>query len=107
MQETAQRYHRKSRRIKMGQPVRLRPCDAAGGAFEEVGSTKNVSREGFYFVTKREMYHEGMRVVVTLPYHWPPQSGDKEHVGQVVRVEVLDDGQRGVAVQLLALVGAS
>jgi hypothetical protein len=105
MQETAQRYHRRSRRINLGQPVRLIPSLPRGEFFEETGTTSNVSREGFYFFTKREHYQEGMRLLVTLPYHSPRDRRDCDYLGQVVRVELLDDGQRGVAVQLLSTVG--
>ena len=105
MQETAQRYHRRSRRVNLGQPVRLIPSLPRGEFFEETGTTSNVSREGFYFLTKREHYQEGMRLLVTLPYHSPPDRSDCDYLGQVVRVERLDEGQRGVAVQLLSSAG--
>ena len=105
MQETAQRYHRRSRRVNLGQPVRLIPSLPRGEFFEETGTTSNVSREGFYFLTKREHYQEGMRLLVTLPYHSPPDRSDCDYLGQVVRVERLDEGQRGLAVQLLSSVG--
>jgi hypothetical protein len=105
MQETAQRYHRRSRRVNLGQPVRLIPSLPRGEFFEETGTTSNVSREGFYFLTKREHYQEGMRLLVTLPYHAPPDRSDCDYLGQVVRVERLDEGRRGVAVQLLSSAG--
>jgi len=84
--------------------VRLIPSIPRGELFEEVGTTSNVSREGFYFLTKRDHYQEGMRLLVTLPYHCPRERGDRGYLGQVVRVELLPDGQRGVAVQLLSSV---
>jgi PilZ domain len=105
MQETAQKYHRRSRRINIGQPVRLIPSLSRGEFFEEIGTTSNVSREGFYFLTEREHYQEGMRLLVTLPCHSPRDRRDREYLAQVVRVELLDNGQRGVAVQLLSSVG--
>src|SRR5271157_1960949 len=53
MQETAQKYHRRSRRINIGQPVKLIPSLPRGEFFfEEIETTSNVSREGFYFLTK-------------------------------------------------------
>jgi hypothetical protein len=67
MQEIAQHYHRRSRRIKLGQPVRLLPSLPRGEFFEEIGTTRNVSCEGFYFLTRREHYQEGMHLLVTLP----------------------------------------
>ena len=105
MQEISRQYHRRSRRISIGQPVKLIPSQPRGEFLEEIGTTKNVSLEGFYFLTKREHYQEGMRLLVTLPYHSPRDRGDREYLAQVVRVEMLDGGQRGVAVQLLSSVG--
>lgn len=105
MQETARQYHRRSRRINIGEPVRLVPSIPRGEMFEEIGTTSNVSREGFYFLTNRRHYEEGMRLLVTLPYHFPRESGDHSYLAQVVRIELLDDGQLGVAVQLLSSVG--
>jgi len=104
MQETARQYHRRNRRISIGQPVRLIPSLPRGEFFEEIETTSSVSREGFYFLTKRQHYHEGMRLLVTLPYHSPRDRRDREYLAQVVRVELLDDGQRGVAIQLLSSV---
>jgi len=46
-----------------------------------------------------------MRLFVTLPYHCPRDHSDREHLAQVVRIELLDDGQHGVSVQLLSSVG--
>ena len=105
MQETAQQYHRRSRRINIGQPVRLIPSLPRGEFLDEIGTTSNVSREGFYFLTKREHYQEGMRLLVTLPYHSPRDRCDHDCLAQVVRVELLDNGQCGVAVQFLSRVG--
>ncbi len=105
MQEIARNYHRRSRRINIGQPVRLIPSLPRGNFLEEIGIASNASREGFYFVTKREHYEEGMRLLVTLPSHSPRERHDREYLAQVVRVELLDDGQRGVAIQLLSSEG--
>ena len=106
MQPTVRTYHRRSRRITLSQPVRLRPPSPGGELFDEITSTTNVSREGFYFLTQRDHYQEGMRLLVTLPYHCPPDRGDREYLAQVVRIELRDDGQRGVAIQLLSSVGS-
>lgn len=102
MQKIGQQYRRRSRRIKMGQPMKLASSDPRGEAFEDFETTKNVSPEGLYFTTPRECYHEGMRLFVTLPYYSPPDPRNHQYVAQVVRVELLEDGQRGVAIQLLS-----
>lgn len=104
MQSTARLYHRRSRRISLSQPVRLAPSLPGGERLEEITTTTNVSREGFYFVTSRDHYREGMRLLVTLPYHCPRDRSDREYLAQVVRIELLDESRRGVAVQLLSLV---
>jgi PilZ domain len=106
MRDIRQQYHRRSRRVTMGEPVKLRPSSPRDESFEEIATTRNVSREGFYFLTKRESYQEGMRLFVTIPYHSPTDLRNREYVGQVARVELLDD-ERGVAVQLLSTLTAT
>jgi PilZ domain len=101
---TVRTYHRRSRRIAVSLPVRLRPSSPRGELLDEITNTTNVSSEGFYFLTERDHYQEGMRLFVTLPYHWPRAPRDRGYLAQVIRIELLDDGKRGVAVQLLSSV---
>ena len=72
--------------------------------FEEIATTANVSREGFYFLTERQQYEVGMRLMVTLPYHSPRAPSDRVYLAQVVRVELLENGQRGIAIRLLSTI---
>ena len=102
MQEVRQSERRRTRRVRMGQSVRVRPSDPKDVPFDEIATTKNVSRDGVYFLTKRESYYLGMRLFVTLPYHSPVNPLNHEYIGQVARVDDLGDGQRGVAVRLLS-----
>jgi hypothetical protein len=102
MRETVPNYHRRSRRISISQPVRLTPSLPRGEFFEEIATTSNVSREGFYFVTKHGHYEDGMRLYVTLPYHSPGDHRNREYLAQVSRIQLLDNGLRGVGVQLLS-----
>jgi hypothetical protein len=102
MDNPGQPLPRRSRRVKMGQPVKLASSDPRGEVFEDFETTKNVSPGGLYFTSQRERYHEGMRLFVTLPYHSPTDSRNREYVGQVIRVELLEGGQRGVAIQFLS-----
>jgi hypothetical protein len=88
----------------MRQPVRLTPSLPRGEFLEEITNTSNVSREGFYFLTERDHYKEGMRLLVTLPYHSPRIRADSDYLAQVVRVEQLENGGYGIAVQLLTSV---
>jgi hypothetical protein len=93
---------RKSRRIHIGQPLKIRASYPSDEPVEETSTTKNVAREGIYFVSQIGTYFEGMRVFVSLPHHSPPDPQDREYLGQVARVDKLADGQWGVAVQLLS-----
>ena len=97
---------RRSRRIRIGQPMRVRASDPKD-AVEELNTTKNVAREGIYFVSAKAKYYEGMRLYVTVPHHEPRETQDREYLGQVVRVDKLQDGQNGVAVQFLTEVKPS
>lgn len=95
---------RRSRRVKIGQLLKVCPSDPKDEHFEDVSRTKNVSREGIYFITRRESYYPGMRLFVTLPYYSPTDPRNCEYIAQVVRVEQLGSGQRGVAALLLSSV---
>jgi len=93
---------RRSRRIKIGQPAKIRPSDPNDAQFEDTNVTTNVSRDGIYFVSKIGTYSEGMRLYVAVPHHTPRNEQDREYLGQVVRVDRLTEGRFGVAVQLLS-----
>ena len=96
---------RRSRRIRIGQPLKVRPSDPRDEHFEEMNVTKNVSRDGIYFLSKIPSYYEGMRLFLTVPYHAPSEPMDQEYLGQVARVDRLEGGQSGIAVQLLTSLG--
>jgi len=93
---------RRSRRIKIGQPVKVRPSDPDDPQFEETSVTMNVSKDGIYFVSQKRAYSEGMRLFVAVPHHAPRDPQDREYLGQVVRVDTLAEGRFGIAVQLLS-----
>jgi len=102
MQGSPAPNRRRSRRLKIGEPFKVRPSDPHGEVFEEISTTKNISREGFYFLTPRKAYLEGMRLFVTMPYHGAGDLRNHEYVGQVLRVDASQEDQWGVAVQLLS-----
>jgi hypothetical protein len=85
----------------MKQGLRVRPSNPKDGAFEEIGTTTNVSQDGVYFVTQRGEYSEGMRLLVTVPYHAPISQQNYEYIGQIARIDDLGGGQRGIAVRFL------
>ncbi len=107
MQQIRPQERRRSRRIHIGQPLKVRPTDPHDVPFEETATTKNVSRDGIYFLSKNKTYRAGMRVFVTLPYHFPRDPHDVEYLGQVARIEVLPDGNLGIGIQLLSSINAS
>jgi len=86
----------------MGQPLKVVPTDPGRGIREDSGTTRNVSREGFYFVSKKKGYQEGMRLFVTLPFHATGDLRNHEHLGQVIRVDAMENGEWGIAVQFLS-----
>lgn len=85
----------------MNQALRIRSLDPKDGPFEEIGTTKNVSQGGVYFVTQREVYYEGMRLSVTVPYS-ATGTQTYEYHGKVTRVEELGNSQRGVAIRFVS-----
>jgi hypothetical protein len=95
---------RRSRRVRMKQALLVRPLDSKDGSFEELGTTKDVSQGGIYFVTQREFYYEGMRLSVLVPYS-ATHTKNYEYHGKVTRVEELGNGQRGVAIRFVSSTG--
>jgi hypothetical protein len=82
--------------------MKIRPSDPKDTYFEDTSTTKNVSREGIYFVTRVSSYAEGMRLFVIVPCHTPKDPQDREYLGQVVRIDPLPEMQWGIAIQLLS-----
>jgi len=92
---------RVKRRVKISQPLRVRPSEPHGRQFDEVLVTINVCRDGLYFATRENNYEPGRRVFITFPYSNDPCAVNLEYIGRIVRVDKLPRGQFGVAVQLL------
>ncbi len=94
----AQEERRKDRRVKISRPLLVRPSDPKHK--EEVHSTLNASRDGLYFTTKAEHYHFGMRLCVIFGYA-PTDRCSSVSSGKVVRIDRLEDGSFGIAVEIL------
>lgn len=103
--ESGPQERRRSRRIRIGQPLKVRPSDPRDEHFEELNVTKNVSRDGLYFISELGSYYEGMQLFLTVPYHSPSEPMDQEYLGQVTRLERLGERRWGVAIQLLTSLG--
>ena len=95
---TAVKECRLTPREPLSEPVLVRPCDSLYP--EEICTTANVSRSGLYFVTPTKHYVVGMNVLVTLNFG-PDDPKHREQIGDVVRVDELDDDKRGVAIRIL------
>jgi len=92
---------RRKARLRLPQTVRVRPSEHRGRDFDEILPTLNTSRDSVYFASKNEFYKEGMRLFVTYPYSDGPGSLNRESLGQVVRIDDLGNGRRGIAVEIL------
>jgi hypothetical protein len=101
-EEVEKKYasQRRSRRAKIARPVRVRPSEPRDEHFEDLPISVNASKEGIYFVSRREAYYPGMRVFVTFPFSSRHDPMNCEYVAEVVRVEKLPNGRSGVAVHL-------
>jgi PilZ domain-containing protein len=92
---------RRSPRIKVAKPLRVRPAEARDGSFEDVPVSVNASKQGIFFTSQRTTYYPGMRVYVIFPYTSPEDKKNAEYLAEVKRVENMPDGDAGVAVHLL------
>jgi hypothetical protein len=101
--ETEKNYAelRRTRRVKVAKPLRVRPSEAQDEHFEDFPISVNASKEGIYFTTRRAVYRKGMRVFVTFPYTRAHDPMSSEYLAEVSRVENLPHGRFGIAVHLL------
>ena len=99
-QVTAGKDARRRERIKLSLPVHVRPFDARFIDIEDVGKVVDFTRNGLFFVSCMPHYLVGMRLIVTFPFG-ERASAHHRFLGSVVRLENLDGGQSGIAVQFL------
>jgi PilZ domain len=92
---------RRNRRAKIAKPLRVRPSEPRDEHFEDQPVSVNASKDGIYFVTRKENYYKGMRVFVTFPFTSAHDPMNCEYVAEVVRVESLPNGRFGVALHLI------
>jgi hypothetical protein len=96
--QTAVKECRLTPRENLSEPVLVRPCDSQYP--EELCTSVNVSRSGLYLVTATEHYSVGMNVIVMLNFG-PDDPMHREQIGDVVRVDRVEDGKWGVAIRIL------
>ena len=95
---TAAKECRSNPREALSEPILVHPSDPVFP--EEICKTANVSRGGVYFVTSTKHYYVGMNVVVTLNFG-ADDPVHREQIGDVVRVDELSSGKRGIAIRIL------
>jgi hypothetical protein len=91
---------RRESRTRVARPVYVRSAESSEVRFEEIRTTTDFSRSGFYFITARkESYRKRMQLNVI------PAFGcfNFEYLGEVVRIDQLPFGEHGIAVRLLRL----
>ena len=90
---------RQARRTDTKQLVRIRPVDPQFPP--EYCTTFNISETGLYLGTSASHYFPGMNVYVTSDFQ-PESPMNRSVMGCVVRIEELEGGQFGVAIQILS-----
>jgi hypothetical protein len=91
--ETKSADRRRQPRNELSQVVRIRPLDPTLPL--DSCQTFNVSQYGMYLSTSASHYCPGMNVYVTSDFQ-----PNNAMAGVVVRVDDLEDGRRGVAIQI-------
>lgn len=94
------RIHNRSH-LKM--PIRVSGYHL-GESLDEYTKSENVARGGLYFVTAQN-YSRGIRVLVTYPYSREPDAMNVDYPAEVIRVDELPEGKKGVAVKFLVSLG--
>src|SRR5882672_6615322 len=92
---------RRNPRARISLPIRVRSADFVDDQVDEVQATINVSRGGLYFISQRNSYRRGMKVLLMIPFRNFVADAGTEERGEVVRVEHFKDGRAGVALRLL------
>lgn len=91
---------RRTDRVEISLPIRVRPYDPKEASFDDVCCTLNASRDGVYYASSCQKYRVGMQLRVTFPYSNLAYSRNVDFLGRVVRIDTLSDGRLGVAVDL-------
>ena len=89
---------RSSSRIRLAQPIRIRPVDTQYP--EDNSMTVDVSKGGFYFESDMAYYYRGMEVRLRRNPDLSDATVPDER-GSVVRVVALSSGKLGIAIRLI------
>lgn len=103
----AREERRRTRRVRIRLAARLKPYYQCSHLPPEVRPTIDISRDGIYFTTPRDTYNIGMHLMVTCP-HTEACTGagaDAGDLARVVRVEMRDGKEWGVALHFVRSIG--
>jgi hypothetical protein len=95
--QNATTERRQGSRENVSESVLICPCEPEYS--EELCTTLNTSRTGLYVATSKDHYFPGMNVIVTL--NFPANPTPQQYIGDVVRLERLEDSKWGVAIRIL------
>lgn len=99
----AHNERRRSPRARISCELLLRSAGQGFRQLEEVVTTLNISRHGFYFRTPSNSFHKGRKLVVIIRDESLSNSEETEFPAEVVRVDWRADGNYGIAVQFMHL----
>jgi hypothetical protein len=91
---------RTRKRLKVSLPLHVRPFDARYMEIEDIGQVVDFTRDGLYFTTSMPHYFVSMRLIVTFPFG-KKVSAHRKFLATVVRLEHLENENRGIAVRFL------
>jgi len=92
---------RRSRRVAIARPMRVRPSGPKDPPFEDTPISVNASKRGLYFTTRRRSYYPGMHLLLTFPFIAINDPMNCDYLAKVARVGMLPSGRFDVGVQLL------
>ena len=92
---------RRRKRAKITAQVHVR-ASSSPEAFEEVGRSVDVSRDGLLFIVSRAGYWKGQKLDVTFPYSNAAAALNQAQQAEVVRVSEAPGSGYAVAVQFIA-----
>jgi hypothetical protein len=96
------RVPRRFRRVECSLPIQVRQAAESASEVRDVCITQNISRDGLYFKSGLLSYREDMRLTISFLRDSDFFAASASYVGQIVRVDKIEDGRVGVAVRLVS-----
>ena len=96
------RVPRRFRRVECSLPIQVRQAAESASEVRDVCITQNISRDGLYFKSGLLSYREDMRLTISFLRDSDFFATSASYVGQIVRVDKIEDGRVGVAVRLVS-----